>query len=68
MSIQERCLLVEQALNAEEEVEDLQVEYQDLWEVLEDEFEHERTTLLARKKGKSSQGGDGWPPTAARSP
>lgn len=35
MSIRERCLMMEHAIYAEEEFQELPLEYQDMWEVLE---------------------------------
>lgn len=57
MSIRERCLLVEHTIYADDDFEDLIGEYQDMWEFMEEVFEHEKATLLARKQGNSSQGG-----------
>ncbi|KAB2606221.1 hypothetical protein D8674_005938 [Pyrus ussuriensis x Pyrus communis] len=68
MSIKERCLLIEWAIYAKDEYEDLPEEYQDMWQLLEAKSEPERVALLARKEGRSSQGGGSWPPTAASLP
>lgn len=58
MSIRERCLLVEHAIYADDDFEDLIVEYQDMWEFMEEVSEPEKAALLVRKKGKYSQSCD----------
>lgn len=60
--------MVERAIYAEGEFEELLVKYQDMWEYLDEVSEHEQVALLARKQAKSSQCGGGWSPTAARLP
>lgn len=64
MSIKERCLMMERAIYAEEELQEVLVEYQDMWDYMEEVYELERKTLLVKREGKSSQGDGGWPSTA----
>lgn len=64
MSVKERCLMVERVIYAEEDFMELPVEYQVMWEFLEEAAEPERQTLLARRAGSSSKCGGGWPSTA----
>ncbi|CAN6585738.1 unnamed protein product [Malus baccata var. baccata] len=68
MSAQEKCLMVERAIYAEDELQEVLIEYQDKWEFMEEVFEAEKIALMARKTGKMARGGGGWPSTAARSP
>lgn len=68
MSIRERCLMVECVIYAEEEFENLPIEYQDMWEFMDKVSKYEKVALLARKEGTFSQGGGGWPSTATMSP
>ncbi|KAM1984999.1 hypothetical protein ACFX16_013206 [Malus domestica] len=68
MSIKERCLMLEKALSAEDELIELSKEYQDMWDVLEDESMAERAKLLERQRGKNIPRGSSWPQSAARLP
>ncbi|KAM0998813.1 hypothetical protein FF1_005593 [Malus domestica] len=66
--LRERCLMVERTLQAEEDLQEVPVEYQEMWDYMEEVSERERRAMTARRTGNSSQGGGGWPSTAARSP
>ncbi|KAM1104479.1 hypothetical protein ACFX2J_012841 [Malus domestica] len=68
MSIKERCLMMEKALSAEDELIELSKEYQDMWDVLEDESMAERAKLLERQRGKNIPRGSSWPQSATRLP
>lgn len=60
--------MVERAIYAKEDLQEIPFEYQDMWEYMELIFEQEKEALLAREEGKSMHGGGDWPTTAARSP
>lgn len=67
MSNRERCMMMERALGANEESEVIPEEFKEMWEYLEDITEIEKWNSRDRSKGLSSQGGGGWPESAARS-
>lgn len=68
LSTKERCLMMERAISAEEELKEISVEYQDLWEYLEDRSAKGKKSMKAKETGSQSRGGGGWPSIAARSP
>lgn len=68
MTLRERCLEVERAIYAEDELHEVPLAYQDLWEYLEEISEIEKKEMIVKREGGSSQGGDGWPSTAAGTP
>ncbi|KAM0996356.1 hypothetical protein ACFX2C_006372 [Malus domestica] len=68
MTIKERCSMMMRALDAEEELQEVLIEYQDMWDYMENVSAKEKEALLAKKKEKSSRVSGGWPSTAARSP
>ncbi|KAB2611199.1 hypothetical protein D8674_019231 [Pyrus ussuriensis x Pyrus communis] len=47
ISLGKRCLMAECAIYVEDEFDDLPVEYQDMWELLKEEYMAERVALLA---------------------
>lgn len=55
ITTRERCLMMERAIYAKEELQEVSVEYQEMWEYLEDIFVGERNAILARKVGKSTR-------------
>lgn len=67
MSNRERCMMMERALGANEESEVIPIEFKEMWEYLEDIMKTEKWNLRDRSEGSSSQGGGGWPESAARS-
>lgn len=68
MSIKERCLLVERAIYVEDELQEVPLEFHDMWDYMEEISEVEKCKILAKKAGKQAQGGGGWPSIAARLP
>lgn len=60
--------MMERAIYAEEELQEVPIEYQDMWEFLDEVLEPERVKLMARRAGKSSRDGGGWPLTVASPP
>lgn len=55
MSIKEICLMMEIAIYAEEELQEVPIEYQDIWSYMEEVSEKEMSALLAKIAGKSSR-------------
>ncbi|KAB2600030.1 hypothetical protein D8674_010301 [Pyrus ussuriensis x Pyrus communis] len=68
ISIKEKCLMVERAIYTEKELQDVPIEYQDMWEYMEEVFEVEKNEIMARKSGRMARCGGDWPIIAARSP
>ncbi|KAB2620501.1 hypothetical protein D8674_040344 [Pyrus ussuriensis x Pyrus communis] len=68
MTIRERCLKMEMAIYAEEELQEVPIEYQDMWDYMEEISAGEKNALMAKKVGSSSRGGGSWPSIATRSP
>lgn len=66
MSIKEICLMMERYV--EEELQEVLIEYLDMWNYMEDVLETKRKALMARRTGKSSRGGGHWPSTVVSSP
>ncbi|KAB2632382.1 hypothetical protein D8674_028629 [Pyrus ussuriensis x Pyrus communis] len=67
MSVRKRCLMIERAIYAEEELQEIPVEYQDMWDYMEAITEEEKKAMSITKEGSSSQGGGSWPSTVVRS-
>lgn len=65
MSIRERCLMMERTVYAEEELHEVSIEYQDMWDYMERISAGRKQALLARNAGSPSQGGGSWPSTVA---
>lgn len=59
---------MEMAIYAEEELQEVLIEYQDMWDYMEEISAGEKNALMAKKVGSSSRGGDSWPSIATRSP
>lgn len=68
ISLQERCLMMERALQAEDDLQEVPEEFKGMWDYVEEAAEMQRLETMAKRAGISSQGGGGWPETAARSP
>lgn len=49
MSITERCLMMKKVIYAEEELQEVLVEYQDRWDYMEEVSELERKTCFAKR-------------------
>lgn len=60
--------MMERAIYAEEELQEISVEYQDMWEYLEDMSARGEKPMTAKEAGSQSRGGGGWPSIATRSP
>lgn len=56
MTRRERCLMMKMVIYAEEELQEVSIEYQDMWEYMEEIFMGERNAMLAKKVGKSTRG------------
>lgn len=54
MSIKERCMMMEKAIYVEEELQEVSIEYQDMWNYMDEVSKTERKALMARRAGKSS--------------
>ena len=59
MTIKERCAMMEKAILAEEEMSEIPVEFQDMWEHIEELAMRERKKTSERKQENSSTGGGG---------
>lgn len=57
MSVRERCLMVEIAIYAEDELDELSVEYQDMWKYMKEISEAEIQEMNAKRMGSSSRCG-----------
>ncbi|KAB2597752.1 hypothetical protein D8674_000672 [Pyrus ussuriensis x Pyrus communis] len=68
MSIRERCLMMEWVIYGKEDLHELQVEYEDMWEHLKELSERAKKVNYKEEAGSSSQGGGGWPSIIARLP
>ncbi|KAB2602056.1 hypothetical protein D8674_003061 [Pyrus ussuriensis x Pyrus communis] len=66
MTIRERCLMMERAIYVEE-LQEVPIEYKDMWDYMEEIDAGDKNTLMARNVGSSSRGSGSWPSTAARS-
>lgn len=60
--------MMEKAIYVENELQEVPIEYQDMWEYMEKASKLDKRTILARKAGKLAWGDGGWPKTAARFP
>ncbi|RXH70527.1 hypothetical protein DVH24_013273 [Malus domestica] len=49
MSIREICLMMERAIYAEEELQEVSVEYHDMWDYMDEVSKPERKSLLAKR-------------------
>lgn len=56
MSINERYLMVERAIYANEKLQEVPIKYQDMWEYMEEVSEIEKSAILAKRE----QNGSGW--------
>ncbi|KAB2615935.1 hypothetical protein D8674_022523 [Pyrus ussuriensis x Pyrus communis] len=68
MSIKESCLMMERAIYAKGEFQDVPSESHEMWELLDEVSDADKGKLLAKKLGKMARGGGGWPSTAASLP
>lgn len=59
MSVKERCSMMVRVIYAEDELQEVPIEYQDMWEYMDEVSEAERSTFVARKAGKMAWGGGG---------
>lgn len=60
-------MMLERAIYGNEELKEIPLVYQDMWEYMEDLTAKEVQDKHRRDEGGSSHGGDGWPSIAARS-
>lgn len=68
MPLREQWSTMEKAILAEEELQDVPViEDDSIWDYLDGVAKVEIEALKARKAGKQTRGGGGWPQTAAKS-
>ncbi|KAM1217073.1 hypothetical protein TB2_013093 [Malus domestica] len=68
ISIKERSLILERVIYADEDLQEVPLEYRERWEYLEEASEAKRSALHGKQAGSLGRGGGGWPSTAARSP
>lgn len=55
MSIKERCLMMEKTIYIEEELQEILIEYQDMWDYIDEASELEKRVILARRVGNLSR-------------
>ncbi|KAM1513183.1 hypothetical protein ACFX1Z_024642 [Malus domestica] len=68
MSIKERSLIVECVIHANETLQEIPLEFHEIWEYLDETSKDGRSELIGKQAGNLARGGGGWPSTAARSP
>lgn len=54
MSLREMCLKVERVMYTEDELQEVPIAYQELWEYLEEILEMEKKTMIVKREGDSS--------------
>ncbi|KAM2080243.1 hypothetical protein ACFX1T_034027 [Malus domestica] len=59
MSIKERCLMVERVIYVDDEVQEIPLEFSDMWDYLGEVSEAEKKKLLAKRASKQAWGGGG---------
>lgn len=52
--------MMEMAIYVEDELHDVRIEYQDMWDYMKEISKGEMIALMAKKSGTSSRGGGGW--------
>lgn len=67
MSIKQQCLMVERVIYADEELQEVPIEYQDMQKYMEEVSKAEKNAILAKRAGKMARGDGGWPSTAVQS-
>ncbi|KAM1358860.1 hypothetical protein ACFX15_045074 [Malus domestica] len=67
MSTKERSQIIESVIYAKETLQELPLEYIEIWEYLEETSKDGRGELNGEPAGNGARGGGGWPSTAARS-
>ncbi|KAM1406714.1 hypothetical protein ACFXTH_001361 [Malus domestica] len=66
MSIKDRSLIIESVINAKETLQEIPLEFYEIWEYLMETSKDGRGELNGEPAGNGARGGGGWPSTAAR--